>query len=117
MFGEKDYQQLQLVQRLVLDLDLPVTIVPCPTVRESDGLAMSSRNVHLQPADRAIAPHFYKTLQSLALQIREGEDMRFRFGTQTGELPCACCSLAWRHALDRQPSTGLTLTLLLVTEY
>lgn len=114
MFGEKDYQQLQLVQRLVLDLDLPVTIVPCPTVRESDGLAMSSRNVHLQPADRAIAPHFYKTLQSLALQIREGEDIHTSVAKAQSALESAGFSsveyIEIRRNNDLSPISGISPT-------
>ncbi len=54
-FGQKDYQQLRVVERMVRDLNVPTTIVPCPTVRESDGLAMSSRNVYLEPAQRQAA--------------------------------------------------------------
>src|SRR5437763_965270 len=56
MFGEKDYQQLRVVTRLVEDLDLPVKIVAVPTVRESDGLALSSRNAYLSADERKIAP-------------------------------------------------------------
>jgi pantoate--beta-alanine ligase len=54
-FGEKDYQQLRVVERMVRDLNVPTIIVPCPTVREPDGLAMSSRNVYLEPAQRQAA--------------------------------------------------------------
>jgi pantoate--beta-alanine ligase len=61
-FGEKDYQQLCVIRRLVLDLDLPVTVVGVPTVREADGLALSSRNRYLTEAERAIAPELYGTL-------------------------------------------------------
>lgn len=62
-FGEKDAQQLAVIQRMVADLNVPVSIVPVPTVRESDGLAMSSRNKRLTPAQRKIAPIIYKALR------------------------------------------------------
>lgn len=61
-FGEKDYQQLTLIRRMVDDLDMPVTILPVPTVREADGLAMSSRNRRLTPQDRAAAPVLARAL-------------------------------------------------------
>jgi pantoate--beta-alanine ligase len=61
-FGEKDYQQLALVRRLVADLSLPAAVVPCPTVREPDGLALSSRNAYLSPAERKAAPVLYWSL-------------------------------------------------------
>ncbi len=72
MFGEKDFQQLQVVRRLVRDLDIPVRIVPVPTVRESDGLAISSRNVKLSPKQRAVAPTLYGELCRAAERIAGG---------------------------------------------
>ena len=69
-FGEKDWQQLQLVQRMAAAFFLETSIVACPTVRESDGLAMSSRNKRLSERERALAPFLYKTLRS---QIDEEE--------------------------------------------
>jgi pantoate--beta-alanine ligase len=62
MFGEKDFQQLAVVKRMVADLAVPVEVVPLPTVREPDGLALSSRNVYLSPADRARATALYRGL-------------------------------------------------------
>jgi pantoate--beta-alanine ligase len=62
-FGEKDWQQLQVVKRMVADLLLPLEIVGVPTVREPDGLAMSSRNRFLSPAERTTAPVLHRTLQ------------------------------------------------------
>jgi pantoate--beta-alanine ligase len=73
MFGEKDYQQLQVVTRMAKDLDLPVKIVPVPTVREKDGLALSSRNAYLSAADRAAAPALYRVLKDCADRIAHGE--------------------------------------------
>jgi pantoate--beta-alanine ligase len=61
-FGEKDYQQLQIVRRLAQDLSLPVLVVGCPTLREADGLALSSRNSYMTPAERAAAPVLYWSL-------------------------------------------------------
>ncbi len=61
-FGEKDYQQLQLVQAMTQALFIPTTIVPCPTVREPDGLALSSRNQRLSPSQRELAPQLYHWL-------------------------------------------------------
>ncbi|HKT32636.1 MAG TPA: pantoate--beta-alanine ligase [Gammaproteobacteria bacterium] len=72
LFGEKDYQQLQIVRRLVADLFLPVEIVGVPIVREADGLAMSSRNQYLTPAERQQAPLLYRTLGDTAAALRAG---------------------------------------------
>lgn len=71
-FGEKDYQQLQVVRRLAQDLDLKTRIVGCPTVREDDGLAMSSRNLRLSAGARAVAPIIRETLSQAAIEINEG---------------------------------------------
>ncbi|MFA5121264.1 pantoate--beta-alanine ligase [Zavarzinia sp.] len=74
VFGEKDYQQLLVVRRMVADLDLAVDIVPGPTVREADGLAMSSRNAYLSSEDRAVAAALPATLSFVASQLRGGLD-------------------------------------------
>jgi pantoate--beta-alanine ligase len=74
IFGEKDFQQLQVVKRLVADLDIPAEIVAAPTVREADGLALSSRNVRLSAADRRVAPALFRTLSEAAARISAGED-------------------------------------------
>jgi len=71
-FGLKDYQQFAVIKRMTRDLNLPVEIVGVPTVRETDGLAMSSRNAYLSPADRAAAPALYQALQEGAKAVREG---------------------------------------------
>lgn len=72
-FGEKDYQQLLVVRRLARDLSLRVTVVGCPTVREADGLAMSSRNVYLGPPERAAAPVLKAALDAGVAAIVAGE--------------------------------------------
>jgi len=73
VFGEKDYQQLLVVRRLVRDLNIPVEIVGAPIVREEDGLALSSRNVYLSPAERKTAPLLYRTISEVAANLAKGE--------------------------------------------
>jgi pantoate--beta-alanine ligase len=73
VFGEKDYQQLRTVTRMAADLDLKVQVIGVPTVREKDGLALSSRNVYLSPQERAAAPALYRTLKDSAARIAAGE--------------------------------------------
>lgn len=72
-FGEKDMQQLAVIRRMVADLNVPVTIVGVPTVREPDGLALSSRNKYLNEAERKEAPKLYFALQEAVAGIRKGE--------------------------------------------
>lgn len=74
LFGEKDYQQLKVVERMALDLDMATTIVGCPTVREADGLAMSSRNRFLSVEARARAPLLHAALRDAAAAIKAGTD-------------------------------------------
>ena len=100
-FGEKDWQQLQIVRRLVQDLNLPLEIVPCPTLREADGLALSSRNRRLSPRARQIAPRLHAIMQDVAASIRRGEAIKtalrngLRQLEETGFGPVdylACCN-------------------------
>ena len=72
-FGLKDYQQVQVITRMATDLALPTEVVPCETVREADGLAMSSRNARLTPAGRAAAPVIRRALLAGAAAVRAGE--------------------------------------------
>ncbi|WP_309663675.1 pantoate--beta-alanine ligase [Tabrizicola sp.] len=75
-FGQKDWQQLQVVLKLVADLNLAVHVVGCETIREADGLAMSSRNVRLTAAGRAKAPVLYAAITAAAMDIRAGQSDR-----------------------------------------
>lgn len=72
-FGEKDYQQLQVIKRMARDLDLPVEVIGCPIVRESDGLALSSRNIYLSEKDRYQAVALSRSLDTAEDLVREGE--------------------------------------------
>jgi pantoate--beta-alanine ligase len=75
IFGEKDFQQLQVVTQMAKDLDLGVKVVGSRTVRDGDGLAMSSRNVYLSPDERRAAPELHRALQESARRLRAGEDI------------------------------------------
>jgi pantoate--beta-alanine ligase len=73
VFGEKDFQQLRVVTQMAADLDLAVRVIGSKTIRERDGLAMSSRNVYLSPEERRVAPTLYRTMQEAAQRLRAGE--------------------------------------------
>lgn len=110
VFGEKDYQQLKVVTRMAADLDLGIEIIPAPTHREPDGLAMSSRNRYLSPEERALAPLLHRVMQNLAMRIRN-EDPLFRaVGEAQSEIITAGFELDYleaRHAETLAPVTGL----------
>ncbi|MCG8613750.1 MAG: pantoate--beta-alanine ligase [Pseudomonadales bacterium] len=73
VFGEKDYQQLAVIRKMTEDLFFPIKIIGMETARDTDGLALSSRNGYLTPDQRAIAPTLYQTLQNSATQLQQGE--------------------------------------------
>lgn len=74
VFGEKDYQQLQVVRRMVRDLDMSVRVEGVPTWREADGLALSSRNAYLTPDERVAAPALYRAITDVAARVAAGDD-------------------------------------------
>jgi pantoate--beta-alanine ligase len=76
IFGEKDFQQLRVVTRMASDLDLGVKVIGSRTVRERDGLAMSSRNVYLSPEQRAAAPALFQAMKQCAQRLRAGDDVQ-----------------------------------------
>ena len=72
-FGQKDAQQLAVIRKMARDLNFPIEIIPCPTVREKDGLAMSSRNVYLSPEERRAATVIFRALGTARLEFQNGE--------------------------------------------
>jgi pantoate--beta-alanine ligase len=86
VFGEKDYQQLVVVKRMVADLEVPTEIVGRPIVRESDGLAMSSRNTYLNPEERAAALCLYRGIQAARERVAAGEKSRERIVNEVREI-------------------------------
>lgn len=106
LFGEKDYQQLRVVARMAKDLDLPVRVIGVKTVRESDGLALSSRNVYLSQAERAVAPILYRVLRESAAQLRGGAPVARVLARGRARIKAAGFSLDYleaRHALTLAP--------------
>ena len=90
-FGQKDAQQVMVIRRMALDLALPTEVIGCPTVREPDGLALSSRNVHLSPVERAAAPVLRRAL------------LKARACWESGERSAEALRAAMREALAREP--------------
>ena len=106
VFGEKDYQQLQVVKRLARDLDLPVKIVGGQTVREQDGLALSSRNVYLSPDERRRAPTLIRVLGESAKAIKAGEPIESVLARGRSAITAAGFALDYleaRHAETLKP--------------
>lgn len=85
VFGEKDYQQLMVIRRMAADLSMPIEIVGKATVREADGLAMSSRNGYLSLEERRIAPDLYRTLKATAAALGNGEKDYPRLEAEAGK--------------------------------
>jgi pantoate--beta-alanine ligase len=99
-FGQKDYQQCRVIDKMVRDLHLPVNLHFEETVREADGLAMSSRNVYLSPTERAIAPALYHTLKSCRDNIHGGEDVKAALDKGIADLTIAGYEVQYLAAVD-----------------
>ena len=106
LFGEKDYQQLRVVTQMAKDLDLAVKVIGVPTVREKDGLALSSRNAYLSAAERSAAPLLYRGLKANAKRIKQGEPIEMVLEEARAEIGRAGFALDYleaRHALTLAP--------------
>jgi pantoate--beta-alanine ligase len=109
IFGEKDFQQLRVVTRMALDLDLGVKVIGAKTVRERDGLAMSSRNVYLSAEERAAAPALYRAMRESAVRLKQGSDMSAAMAAGTEIITVAGFALDYfelRNAATLQPVTS-----------
>lgn len=106
IFGEKDYQQLCVVRQMAHDLDLPIEIVGMKTVREADGVAMSSRNRYLSPEDRALAPLIHKVIVEVAAKIKAGEDADKATGKASAALTAAGFKVDYVAVRDPATLTG-----------
>jgi pantoate--beta-alanine ligase len=109
VFGEKDYQQLLVIERLARDLDLRAEIVGAPTLRESDGLAMSSRNIYLSAEERRVAPALHRALVAAATRIVAGEEIGHVMGEAQEDVAAAGFVIDYleaRHARTLARVTG-----------
>jgi pantoate--beta-alanine ligase len=110
IFGEKDFQQLRVVAQMARDLDLGVKVIGAKTIRERDGLAMSSRNVYLSTAERQVATTLYKAMKQAATRIRSGEDVATAIVAGAGMIRGAGFALDYleaRHAETLAPIGSL----------
>ncbi|HLQ78086.1 MAG TPA: pantoate--beta-alanine ligase [Terriglobia bacterium] len=112
-FGEKDYQQLCVIRRMVSDLNVPLAVVSVPTFREADGLALSSRNVYLEPAQRAAAPGLFRALGAAREMIEAGETdaMKVKAAATKGLAADAHVRIEYFEIVDPaevQPVTSIT---------
>jgi len=106
LFGQKDYQQFRVVRQMAKDLDLPLKVIGIPTVREKDGLALSSRNVYLSAEERSIAPMLYRVLKTAAARIKKAEPFERVLNDGRNEITRAGFALDYleaRHALTLAP--------------
>lgn len=102
IFGEKDYQQFRVVSQIARDLDFLTEVIAHSTVREQDGLAMSSRNRFLSPADRKRAPLLYKALESVALRLRSGAASSSAISEGVAMLECEGFAVDYFEARDAE---------------
>ena len=110
IFGEKDYQQLRVVARMAADLDLGVRVIGSKTVRERDGLAMSSRNVYLSPDERRMASELFRAMKESASRLRAGDDAETAMLAGTEMIKAAGFTLDYfelRHADSLAPVTSI----------
>ncbi len=119
VFGEKDFQQLTIIRRMVADLCMPVEVVGAPTVRDRDGLAMSSRNQYLTPDERSRAPQIYLALQAAARRV-SGGDVDVASSERAGFQALESAGFrpdyfSVRKAEDLSPATALARELVILT--
>jgi pantoate--beta-alanine ligase len=109
IFGEKDFQQLRVVTQMARDLDLGVRVIGMKTVRERDGLAMSSRNVYLSPEERRVAPELARAMKQAATRLHAGDDLSAALAAGIGIMQAAGFALDYfevRHAETLAPVTS-----------
>jgi pantoate--beta-alanine ligase len=110
MFGEKDFQQLKVVTAMARDLDIPVKVVGVPTIRDRDGLALSSRNAYLSASERAVGPTLYRALKDCAARLRAGEPVAAALVQGRVQIEGAGFVIDYleaRHAVTLAPATTL----------
>ncbi|QQD20599.1 pantoate--beta-alanine ligase [Oceanospirillaceae bacterium ASx5O] len=116
-FGEKDFQQVAVIRKMVADLNMPIEIVPVPTARAADGLALSSRNGYLNEQERALATGLYQTLQEIAAALQAGDAIASVLNSATARLNgrgFVTDYLEVRRQADLQPATAADRELVIL---